>query len=118
MVFFSGIGPTAQTQLSVGMGALAGSTIMLLTVPWFLSILAGRVDVVNGECVYKVPKGQPKLTTPGMTQSGVSPDSAVPISCRIMIATCISYIIIQAPATTPKWMKFRCGVLRRPLSHF
>ena len=30
-------------------------------------------DVVNGECVYKVPKGQPKLTTPGLTESGVSP---------------------------------------------
>ena len=48
MVFFSGIGPTAQTQLSVGMGALAGSTIMLLTVPWFLSILAGRVVSTRG----------------------------------------------------------------------
>jgi hypothetical protein len=105
MVFFSGLGPTAQTQLSVGMGALAGSTIMLLTVPWFLSILAGRVDIENGECVYKRPKGTPKLTPGrGMTQSGVSPDSAVPVSCRIMMATCISYIVIQAPAMSrPKF---------------
>jgi hypothetical protein len=29
----------------VGVGALAGSTIMLLTIPWFLSILGGRVDL-------------------------------------------------------------------------
>lgn len=105
MVFFSGLGPTAQSQLSVGMGALAGSTIMLLTVPWFLSILAGRVDIEDGECIYKKPKGVAKLNPGrGMTQSGVSPDSAVPVSCRIMIATCISYVIIQAPAMSrPKF---------------
>ncbi len=105
MVFFSGLGPAAQTQLSVGMGALAGSTIMLLTVPWFLSILAGRVDIEDGECIYKRPKGVAKLTPGrGITQSGVSPDSSVAVSCRIMIATCISYVIIQAPAMSrPKF---------------
>lgn len=34
IVLFSGMGDDAQDQLSVGVGALAGSTIMLLTVPW------------------------------------------------------------------------------------
>jgi hypothetical protein len=33
LMLFSGLGPDAQSQLSVGVGALAGSTIMLLTVP-------------------------------------------------------------------------------------
>ena len=33
IMLFSGLGPDAQSQLSVGVGALAGSTIMLLTVP-------------------------------------------------------------------------------------
>ena len=33
IMLFSGLGPDAQNQLSVGVGALAGSTIMLLTVP-------------------------------------------------------------------------------------
>lgn len=47
IVLFSGIGSDAQENLSVGIGALAGSTIMLLTVPWFLSIVGGRVNVVN-----------------------------------------------------------------------
>ncbi len=39
----------------MGVGTLAGSTIMLLTLPWFLSVLAGRVniDAVSGLCVYK-----------------------------------------------------------------
>merc|ERR1719221_951184 len=36
MVLFSGLGPDAQDQVSVGVGALAGSTVMLLTLPWFL----------------------------------------------------------------------------------
>ena len=35
IVLFSGLGDDAQEQLSVGVGALAGSTIMLLTIPWW-----------------------------------------------------------------------------------
>ena len=32
IILFSGLGPDAQTRLPVGVGALAGSTVMLLTV--------------------------------------------------------------------------------------
>lgn len=49
MVLFSGLGEDAQHQVSVGVGALAGSTIMLLTIPWFLAILGGRVNVIDGK---------------------------------------------------------------------
>jgi hypothetical protein len=44
IVLFAGMAPAnvVQKQLAVGVGTLAGSTIMLLTLPWFLSILAGR----------------------------------------------------------------------------
>ena len=35
----------AQETLSVGVGALAGSTIMLLSVPFSLSVWAGRVNI-------------------------------------------------------------------------
>lgn len=45
IVLFSGMGPGAQEQLNVGVGALAGSTVMLITVPWLLSVYAGRVDI-------------------------------------------------------------------------
>ena len=41
IVLFSGLGPDAQDQLSVGVGALAGSTIMVLTLPWMLTIFSG-----------------------------------------------------------------------------
>ena len=43
----------ACMQVSVGVGALAGSTIMLLTLPWFLAVLGGRVDIVNGRPNYR-----------------------------------------------------------------
>ena len=43
----------AQTQCAVGVGALAGSTIMLLTLPWFLAVFAGRVPIENGKPNYK-----------------------------------------------------------------
>merc|ERR1719163_640115 len=45
MVLFSGLGPDAQEQVAVGVGALAGSTIMLLTLPWFIAVYAGRVPL-------------------------------------------------------------------------
>jgi hypothetical protein len=45
IVLFSGMGPGAQEQLNVGVGALAGSTVMLITIPWVLSVYAGRVDI-------------------------------------------------------------------------
>ncbi|KAK7232905.1 calcium:sodium antiporter [Aureococcus anophagefferens] len=34
IVLFSGVGSDAQTSLDVGVGALAGSTVMLITIPW------------------------------------------------------------------------------------
>jgi len=57
---FSGMGDleTAQDTLAVGVGALAGSTIMLLTVPWGLSIFAGKVDIVDGVCDYSSKTGK------------------------------------------------------------
>ena len=48
IVLFSGLGDNAEEELSVGVGVLAGSTIMLLTMPWFLCILGGRVDINTG----------------------------------------------------------------------
>ena len=76
MILFSGLGSVeeAQETLSVGVGALAGSTIMLLTVPFFLSIMGGRVNYSHdGKPNYL---GKPKLTpklplTRDLTSTGV-----------------------------------------------
>jgi len=97
IVLFSGIGPDAQQQLSIGIGALAGSTIMLLTAPWFLSVLGGRVTMVNSVAQYK----SPKLRTPGYfswLETGVNLDESVHTGGKLMAVTSISYLIIQIPA--------------------
>lgn len=85
-------------QLSVGVGALAGSTIMLLTIPWFLSIVGGRVNVdpKTGKAVYKTPK----LTPPdslSLTETGVALSPAVNNGAYVMILTAVSYLILQVP---------------------
>lgn len=99
IVLFSGLGENAQEELSVGVGALAGSTSMLLTLPWFLSILAGRVNIrADGVPTYH---HRPKLYPPGnigLHSTGVQPMSMVRIAGIIMLVTSISYIVIQGAA--------------------
>ena len=41
IVLVSGLGSDAQCEVSTGVGTLAGSTIMLLTIPWALSLFLG-----------------------------------------------------------------------------
>lgn len=41
----------AQDQLNVGVGTLAGSTIMLLTIPWAVGLWLARTDIRHGESV-------------------------------------------------------------------
>lgn len=97
IVLFSGLGPQAQSTLNVGVGALAGSTIMLLTVPWFLSVMGGRVNVSNGEAKYKTPK----LTPPNnfdLTETGVTIASETRTGSRIMLISALPFLILQVPA--------------------
>lgn len=98
IILFSGLGDieTAQQTLSVGVGALAGSTIMLLTVPLALSIMAGRVDLnEDGSANYF---GKPKLSKGGLFTSGVVITDAVRKGGCVMMATTIPYLLIQIPA--------------------
>jgi len=100
IVIFSGLGSDAQYQLEVGIGALAGSTILLLTVPWFLIITAGRVDVAaDGKCKYTAPK----LTPPDrydFFNTGIVVSSKARVAALIMLVTSTSYLIIEGGALT------------------
>ena len=40
-----------QLQFTLLYSTLAGSTIMLLTIPWFGGLILGRVDIVGGRGV-------------------------------------------------------------------
>ena len=97
IVLFSAIGPQAQEQLDIGIGALAGSTIMLLTIPWFLSVLGGRVNVVAGKAVYKAPKLEPPESM-SFTKTGVALAPSVNFGAALMIISSVSYLIIEIPA--------------------
>jgi len=45
MILFSGLGEDAAKEVAVGVGALSGSTVMLLTIPVFCALLGGgKVD--------------------------------------------------------------------------
>ncbi|CAB9523005.1 Sodium/calcium exchanger [Seminavis robusta] len=102
IILFSGLGTkaVAQETLAVGVGALAGSTIMLLTVPFAVSIYSGRVDIVNGTPNYK---GKPKLTYKesfmfDLKHTGVIVTEPVKHGGIIMAITTIPYFLIQVPA--------------------
>lgn len=99
IVLFSGLGPNAQEQLSIGVGALAGSTIMLLTVPWFLSIVGGRVNI---EPFTRQPnyKNVPKLYPPhyfDLHYTGVAISPLVHTEAYIMLLTALTYLVLQIP---------------------
>mmetsp|Transcript_9107 Transcript_9107/g.21813 ORF Transcript_9107/g.21813 Transcript_9107/m.21813 type:complete len:563 (+) Transcript_9107:75-1763(+) len=102
MVLFSGLGSDAQNQVSVGVGALAGSTIMLLTMPWYLAILGGRVDIVGGECQYTKPKNASdswaKLRNKGWFDTGVKAGGPIATNGKLMLLTSCLFLIIQVPA--------------------
>ncbi|KAJ1461013.1 hypothetical protein M885DRAFT_508539 [Pelagophyceae sp. CCMP2097] len=98
IMLFSGMGSReeAQANLAVGVGALAGSTIMLLTIPFGAAILAGRVDLdANGEAHYKK---RPKLSAKAGVASGVTPGRDVRTGAVVMALTTLAYSILQVPA--------------------
>ncbi len=99
IMLFSGLGDIekAQETLSVGVGALAGSTIMLLTVPWALSVYQGRVDFDDDNDMQPDYK-QPKLTKSTFSDTGVALSNEVNQGAKMMMLTTLPYFLIQIPA--------------------
>lgn len=96
IVLFSGLGPNAQEEVAIGVGALAGSTIMLLTIPWFLSILAGRVNIrLDGEVMYRHKPRLWPASNFSLLRTGVAPKGMVRTAGVYMMITSLSYVFIQ-----------------------
>jgi Ca2+/Na+ antiporter len=100
-MLFSGLGEVekAQETLSVGVGALAGSTIMLLTVPWGLCVLKGGVNFTEPDMQpdYKRPsKVSPGAAT--LSTMGVALSPAINHGAKMMMLTTFPYFLIQIPA--------------------
>ncbi len=103
-MLFSGLGDVekAQETLSVGVGALAGSTIMLLTVPWGLSVYNGKVNF-SGPDMQPNYKGNRKLVDDSLTcgsfsSTGVSLTAPINLGAKMMMVTTLPYFLIQIPA--------------------
>ncbi|XP_028412363.1 sodium/calcium exchanger NCL-like [Dendronephthya gigantea] len=91
IIIVSGLKPDAQNQLSVGMGTLAGSTIMLLTIAWGGSLFLGRCDLDSkGEAIEETGEGV------HCTKQGVTLLPSVPKSAIIMLITSLLYLIVQS----------------------
>eukprot|EP01023_Acetabularia_acetabulum_P040635 TRINITY_DN3939_c0_g1_i2.p1 TRINITY_DN3939_c0_g1~~TRINITY_DN3939_c0_g1_i2.p1 ORF type:complete len:531 (-),score=102.84 TRINITY_DN3939_c0_g1_i2:1617-3209(-) len=102
IIVVSGLGPKDQAaeQVAVGVGTLAGSTIMLLTIAWGGSLILGRCDIVKGRARDK------QLTrTCDLAKTGVTSDQGTSYNALIMVVTVLLFLIIQIPAWITKSVK-------------
>nr|CAD1842274.1 unnamed protein product [Ananas comosus var. bracteatus] len=92
----SGSKETAQSQVLIGMGLLAGSTVMLLTVLWGFALLRASATfrIILPQSIHKTKKG-----------SGVSVDLQTSYAARIMVISVVPFIVVQLP----KVFKFPSG---------
>ncbi|KAH9305488.1 hypothetical protein KI387_009892 [Taxus chinensis] len=96
LIFVSGISgskETAQQQVLIGMGLLAGSTVMLLTALWGSCIVVGKCDLNEAS------EAIDSQDTKGLSLygSGVTVDESTRKSSWIMVATIFPFIIAQIP---------------------
>jgi Ca2+/Na+ antiporter len=79
-----------KEEIKVGMGTLAGSTIMLLTIAWTGGVFLGRCDISEkGEAIDST------LTQRwNFLKTGVTCDDDVKMTSRIMAGTSLSYLVI------------------------
>lgn len=90
----SGSTETAQSQVSVGMGLLAGSTVMLLTIIWGSCVIVGKCDIEETEIGPAAINGR---NTKGfsLTGTGVSTDIWTRYAAMIMAISIIPFLIVQ-----------------------
>ncbi|PON45676.1 Parvalbumin [Parasponia andersonii] len=88
----SGSAETAQSQVSVGMGLLAGSTVLLLTVIWGTCVVVGKCDIEDS-----VARDSKDTKGFSLTGSGVSTDIWTSYAARIMAISVLPFVIVQVP---------------------
>ncbi|KAK4741731.1 hypothetical protein SAY87_025319 [Trapa incisa] len=102
----SGSKEDAQNQLSVGIGLLAGSTVMLLTVLWGTCVMVGKCDIEESVAV-------DEKNTRGfsLTGSGVSTDKWTSYAAMIMVISVTPFLIAQFPEILSKESQSRVAIL-------
>ncbi|XP_050247454.1 sodium/calcium exchanger NCL-like isoform X4 [Quercus robur] len=83
---------TAQSQISIGVGMVAGSTVLLLTIIWGSCVIAGKCDLVDSIA-------QDAQDTKGfnLTESGISTDIWTSYTAMMMFISVIPLLIVQIP---------------------
>ena len=100
VIVASGLGASkeaAQEQVSVGMGTLAGSTVMLLTIAWGGSLWVGRcdLDAFAGRAIPKTLSHGPYAS---LSMTGVTTDEDTRLNAKIMMVSCLLFLVVQVPA--------------------
>ncbi|KAG0600784.1 hypothetical protein M758_11G060700 [Ceratodon purpureus] len=97
LILVSGVGGTpqqAQEEVMVGVGVLAGSSVMLLTIAWAGSLIAGRCDLTG-------PSGTATdltLTRPfDPIGTGVTTDEQTRVGAWIMMVSTLPFLFAQLP---------------------
>ncbi|PRQ50080.1 hypothetical protein RchiOBHm_Chr2g0129111 [Rosa chinensis] len=113
----SGDTATAQSQVSVGMGLLAGSNVMLITILWGTCLLVAKCDLENSVAV--VEKDTKRF---GLTGSGVvSTDIWTSYAAGIMVISIIPFVIVQLPqvftATSDSSLPILISLIKRKLAY-
>lgn len=88
-----------EAQVSIGVGALVGSTIFILTLPWAAAIYLGRRDYDrDSDAAAVTATNRPKLTHFSLTSNCVTLLSETAFGAKIMIAVAASYLVVQIPS--------------------
>ncbi|KAF6177164.1 hypothetical protein GIB67_025501 [Kingdonia uniflora] len=85
---------SAQETVVTGMGILAGSTVVLLTLLWATCVVVGRLNLSASTTLPGAPQQQNRFS---LTGSGVTTDLETSYSARIIIVSLIPFIIAQIP---------------------
>eukprot|EP00898_Chlorokybus_atmophyticus_P002152 jgi/Chlat1/2938/Chrsp2S04676 len=89
----------AQEEVLVGVGVLAGSSVLLLSVAWGAALVAGRCDMVGvggGEGARMVAKeGTMTKKWWELNGTGVTTDEQTKVGARIMMLSTLPFLIVQ-----------------------
>ncbi|KAK6154757.1 hypothetical protein DH2020_009005 [Rehmannia glutinosa] len=87
----SGSTAAAQQRVTLGMGLVAGTTVMLLTLIWGSSVILGSYDL--SQAVTTDTSGIQKIST--TKGSGVITDVETSYTARIILVTLVPFLILQ-----------------------
>ncbi|KAJ0101037.1 hypothetical protein Patl1_04780 [Pistacia atlantica] len=82
----------AQGQISIGMGLLAGSSILLTTLVWGSCVVIGKCDIDKGS---KTRNGCQNKKGFSLTEIGVTTHIWTCYAARVMVISVIPFIVVQ-----------------------